>query len=189
MTTLRFGRARGRCSRSTGSTSSVRRRTASRLSSRPGACAPRSSCWTSSCRGSTVSRWPSGSPRSRSRAAGDHARARLHHQSRVLGRIPDLSAGVMPDAAADLAAGLALIAAGAVMLVQRPRRDAGWLLTLAGVTWFAGDVWTALLYAHRGPLVHALLTYPSGRTRSPLIITVVVAAYVDGLVPGLARSP
>jgi len=95
----------------------------------------------------------------------------------------------MPDAAADLAAGLALIAAGAVMLVQRPRRDAGWLLTLAGVTWFAGDVWTALLYAHRGPLVHALLTYPSGRTRSPLIITVVVAAYVDGLVPGLARSP
>ena len=85
---------------------------------------------------------------------------------------------MMPDAAADLAAGLALIAAGAVMLVQRPRRDAGWLLTLAGVTWFAGDVWTALLYAHRGPLVHALLTYPSGRTRSPLIITVVVAACI-----------
>ena len=95
----------------------------------------------------------------------------------------------MPDAAADLAAGLALIAAGAVILVQRPRRDAGWLLTLAGVTWFAGDIWTALRYAHRGPLVHALLTYPSGRTRSPLIVTVIVAAYVDGLVPGLAQSP
>ena len=95
----------------------------------------------------------------------------------------------MPDAAADLAAGLALIVAGAVLLVQRPRRDVGWLLTLAGVTWFAGDVWPALLYAHRGPLVHALLTYPSGRTRSRLIVTVVVAAYVDGLVPALARSP
>ena len=32
-----------------------------------------------------------------------------------------------------------------------------------GVTWFAGDVSSALLYAHRGPLVHLLLTYPSGR--------------------------
>jgi signal transduction histidine kinase len=46
-----------------------------------------------------------------------------------------------------------------------------------------------LVYAHRGPLVHVLLTYPSGRTQSPLIVGVIAAAYVDGLVPDLARAP
>jgi signal transduction histidine kinase len=95
----------------------------------------------------------------------------------------------LPDAAADLAAGLALIAAGTVIWVRRPRSYVGLLLALAGVTWFAGDVWSVLLYAHRGPLVHALLTYPSGRTRSPMIVAVIAAAYVDGIVPELARSP
>ena len=95
----------------------------------------------------------------------------------------------LAEAAADLAAGLALLAAGAVTWARVPRSGTGPLLALAGAAWLAGDAWSALVYAHRGPLVHALLTYPSGRTRSPLIVGVIAAAYVDGLVPNLARAP
>jgi hypothetical protein len=32
------------------------------------------------------------------------------------------------------------------------------------------------------------LTFPSGRTRSPVAIAVIAAAYVDGLIPALARD-
>ena len=95
----------------------------------------------------------------------------------------------LPEAAADLAAGLALLAAGAATWARAPRSGTGPLLALAGAAWLAGDAWSELVYAHRGPLVHVLLTYPSGRTRSPLIVAVIVAAYVDGLVPELARAP
>jgi signal transduction histidine kinase len=102
----------------------------------------------------------------------------------------ELAAGVtLAEAAADLAAGLALLVAGAAMWARAPRSATGQLLTLAGAVWLAGDAWSALVYAHRGPLVHALLTYPSGRTRSPLIVAVIVVAYFDGLVPEVARSP
>ena len=58
----------------------------------------------------------------------------------------------------------------------------------SGVAWFAGDLASGLLYAHRGPLVHLLLTYPSGRTDSRVTFVVIAAAYVDGLSPDLARS-
>ena len=95
----------------------------------------------------------------------------------------------LAEAAADLAAGLALLAAGAATWARVPRSGTGPLLALAGAAWLAGDAWSVLVYAHRGPLVHALLTYPSGRTRSPLIVGVIAAAYVDGLVPDLARAP
>jgi signal transduction histidine kinase len=80
-----------------------------------------------------------------------------------------------PGAGVDVATGLVLTAAGAVALA----RGRGPVLLVAGVAWLAGDVWSELVYAHRGPLVHVLLG------RSP----VTVAAYVDGLVPALARSP
>jgi signal transduction histidine kinase len=94
-----------------------------------------------------------------------------------------------PEAAADLAAGLALLAAGAATWARAARSRTGPLLALAGTAWLAGDVFSGLVYAHRGPLVHALLTYPSGRTRSRPTIAVIALAYVDGLVPDLARAP
>src|SRR4051794_25657681 len=94
----------------------------------------------------------------------------------------------MPEALGDLAAGLALLIGGAAVWMRGGHRDSGGLMLVAGGTWFAGDVWGALLYAHRGPLVHLLLTYPSGRTRSPLIIALIGAAYIQGLVPSAARS-
>ena len=95
----------------------------------------------------------------------------------------------LPETAADLAVGLTLLAAGVAMWVRRRSSGSGPLIALAGAAWLAGDVWSALAYAHRGALVHALLTYPSGRTRSPVIAAVIAIAYIDGLVPELARAP
>ena len=94
----------------------------------------------------------------------------------------------MPDAAGDLLAGLALLVGGAAAWAKRPGSRSGPLSVLAGVAWFAGDLTDVLLYAHRGPLVHLLLTYPSGRVDSRAGAVVIGAAYVDGLVPELARS-
>jgi signal transduction histidine kinase len=90
--------------------------------------------------------------------------------------------------AADVVAGLALLAAGIATWARASRSGTGPLLALAGVTWLAGDVWSSLAYAHRGPLVHALLTYPNGRTRSPLVVAVIAFAYVDGFIPDVARD-
>ena len=92
-------------------------------------------------------------------------------------------------AAGDLLAGLALLGGGAAMWLARPSLQAGPLAALAGGAWFAGDLEASLLYLHRGPLVHLLLTYPgSGRVRSRLVWVVIACAYVDGVVPALARS-
>ena len=72
----------------------------------------------------------------------------------------------MPEAVGDFVAGMALVGRGRRGLATRPAAGPDPLMALAGVTWFAGDLAEVLLYAHRGPLVHLLLTYPSGRVRS-----------------------
>ena len=91
--------------------------------------------------------------------------------------------------AGDLIAGLALLSAGVVAWVRARHSRTGPLLVLAGATWLAGDVSGSLVYAHRGPLVHALLTFPTGRTRSKPTVVVIALAYVDGLIPAVARDP
>jgi len=92
------------------------------------------------------------------------------------------------ERAGDLAAGLALLGGGVVAWARRPRAGAGPLLLLSGAAWFAGELWPALLFSHRGPLVHLLLTFPSGRISSRVTLVVIAAAYADGLIPGVARS-
>ena len=42
--------------------------------------------------------------------------------------------------------------------------------------------------SHRGPLVHIVLSYPSGRLRGRLAHVVVAAAYADGLIEPMARN-
>ena len=102
----------------------------------------------------------------------------------------ELTAGLTPPpAAADVAAGLVLLAAGAATWARASRSGTGPLLALGGVAWLAGDIWSSLAFAHRGPLAHVLLTYPSGRTRSPLVAAVIAFAYFDGLIPSIARDP
>jgi signal transduction histidine kinase len=89
----------------------------------------------------------------------------------------------------DVATGVTLLAAGAVTWTRARDSRTGPLLALTGAAWLAGNLTSALVYAHRGPLVHTLLTYPSGRTRSAPIVAVIAFAYLDGLVPAVARSP
>jgi signal transduction histidine kinase len=91
-------------------------------------------------------------------------------------------------AAADVLAGVALVAAGAYACGRRSSRRAGALSVLAGVLWIAGDLAAPLVYAHRGPVVHLLVGHPGARVRGRAAAGVVVAAYVDGLVPALARA-
>jgi signal transduction histidine kinase len=91
-------------------------------------------------------------------------------------------------AAADLAVGWTLIGCGLVAWERRPAMRFGALIVAAGAAWFLGTFATAALYLHRGPLVHALLSYPSGRLSRPLARVVVVAAYVDGAVEPLGGS-
>jgi signal transduction histidine kinase len=93
-----------------------------------------------------------------------------------------------PSAVADVATGFVLVAAAALACLRRPRSRIGPLIALTGATWLAGDIWSSLVYVHRGPLTHALLTHPSGRTRSPFVVAVIALAYIDGLIPALARS-
>jgi signal transduction histidine kinase len=74
-----------------------------------------------------------------------------------------------------VATGIVLATAGLVAY----RHARGPLLLVTAAAWLAGDVSSQLLALHRGPLVHALLG------RNP----VTIAAYVDGAIAPLARSP
>ncbi|MGN6431526.1 MAG: sensor histidine kinase [Gaiellaceae bacterium] len=91
-------------------------------------------------------------------------------------------------AVADFAAGFLLIVAGSVAWDRRGESRVGALMTLAGFSWFLGNVGGAAVYFHRGPLVHLVLSYPSGRLRGNVARVVVVAAYVDALVQPLASN-
>ena len=90
--------------------------------------------------------------------------------------------------AVDLSVGGLLVAGGVVASVKRPGSAAGPLLAAVGATWFAGSIWPALEFLHRGPLFHLVATYPSGRLAIPgagirgwIRATLVVAAYASNL--------
>ena len=91
-------------------------------------------------------------------------------------------------AVADLAVGWILIGCGLVAWDRRPESRVGALMSLAGFTWFLGTAFEPALYLHRGPLVHLLLSYPTGRLPTRLARAVVIAAYVDGAIVPLARN-
>ena len=91
-------------------------------------------------------------------------------------------------ASADLAVGCILIAGGVVAWDRRPESRIGVLMSLAGFTWFLGTLFEPALFLHRGPLVHVLLSYPTGRLPTRLARAVVAVAYVDGAIEPLARS-
>ena len=97
--------------------------------------------------------------------------------------------GELDAAVADLVAGWALLGCGLVAWKRRPESRVGALMVAVGFAWFLGGFLPAALYLHRGPLVHLLLSYPSGRLRRRTDRLVVAAAYVDGAIEPLARSP
>jgi signal transduction histidine kinase len=99
----------------------------------------------------------------------------------------------------DLIVGWFVIGCGLITM-RRPRdRRVGGLIAATGFTWFLGNFasvdnelisWAAaaVVYLHRGPLFHLLLTYPSGRATSRITRGVVVVGYVAALIPALWRN-
>jgi signal transduction histidine kinase len=91
-------------------------------------------------------------------------------------------------AAADFAAGALLIGSGALAWDRRGGSRVGPLMMLAGLSWFLGNFGGPAVYFHRGPLVHLVLSYPSGRVRGRFAQAVVAAAYADAIIEPLASS-
>lgn len=98
-------------------------------------------------------------------------------------------------------AGLGLIAAGLLMTARRSSAASAELALAAGLAWFAAAwiAWqegpplarstAALLAAFMFPLVaHLVLSYPTGRLRSPPARAVVAAAYVEACVVAAALA-
>jgi signal transduction histidine kinase len=85
--------------------------------------------------------------------------------------------------APDLAVGLAFLGAGAYARLRD--RGTGTLLMATGFSWFVGNFvgWAQL--AHRGPLVHAVGTYPGWRPRRWFGAVLVALGYTTAVVaPG-----
>jgi signal transduction histidine kinase len=104
-------------------------------------------------------------------------------------------------AIADLVVGLVFVGCGAIAWTRRPESRFGLLLTLAGIAWFLGtfagsgnsgyaEFGALFLTLHRGLLVHALVSYPSGRLerwteRATVAVAYVLSAIADvGVTPG-----
>jgi hypothetical protein len=103
-------------------------------------------------------------------------------------------------AAADLVVGAVLIACGWTCWSRRPESRVGPLLAAAGFAWFLGTFATSTLESaadfgalfvtlHRGPLVHALIAYPTGRCSNRRERIVVAAGYASAVVADVGESP
>src|SRR5215210_1998211 len=99
--------------------------------------------------------------------------------------LPGMTGGA---AAADLVAGATILCAGVVGWRFRSDSLIGPLVAAAGAAWFAGTLATAgsgfvasvgalAVTLHRGPFIHAVLAYPSGRLRGRTERAIVVFGY------------
>lgn len=104
----------------------------------------------------------------------------------------------LDTSAADLATGLTIFACGLWGALRRPAELRWLLLAVAGIAWFAGNfadagstvissIGAALLYLHRGPLVHAAVAGSWPRHR-PIVVLAVVAGYAAALTTGTPNS-
>jgi signal transduction histidine kinase len=110
-----------------------------------------------------------------------------------------LTAGEIRLAVADFAVGLVFVVCGLVIWARRGNRT-GPLFVTAGVFWFLGtfaasgdsgyaDFGAIFVTLHRGPLVHALLSYPSGRLERRMERVAVTIAYVLSAIPDIGQTP
>jgi signal transduction histidine kinase len=99
----------------------------------------------------------------------------------------------------DLVTGWALIACGLVAWSRHPGNRSGALTAATGFSWFFGNFATTgiapvdwlgahALFVYRGPLIHLLVTYPSGRLSSRLDRAAVVLGYAAAFVTPVGRS-
>jgi signal transduction histidine kinase len=101
-----------------------------------------------------------------------------------------IAAEVVSDAAlgpsvVDLVTGWTILGCGLWGWMQWPDERSWSLMVAAGFAWFAGNFAAVdvLRYAHRGPLVHAVVT--GSRTRSRLTFAPVVLGYADVFASGV----
>ena len=99
----------------------------------------------------------------------------------------------------DLAAGWWMIACGLVASARGTGSRVGVLITASGFLWFAGNFTDSrvgfvaamsaqVIYLYRGPLLQALLAFPSGRPRGVWGWSSVAVAYATAAVPGIWQS-
>jgi signal transduction histidine kinase len=99
----------------------------------------------------------------------------------------------------DLAVGWVFMVCGLIAAARRPESRIGLLMAATGFSWFFGNfggvglsplAWLAAqtLYLHRGPLVHLVLTYPTGRHSSWLVRGAVAVGYAAAIVTPVWRS-
>jgi hypothetical protein len=82
--------------------------------------------------------------------------------------------------AGDLLVGTVWIGVSAALWQEERARGMAVLSAGFAATWLAGSIEPALVVLHRGPLMHLVLAYPSGRVDSSAGRLVVAAAYVQG---------
>jgi signal transduction histidine kinase len=95
----------------------------------------------------------------------------------------------------DLVTGWVLIGCGLVAWDRRGESATGPLLAATGFAWFLGNFaavggfvgWVGQqgLYLHRGPLFHAVIAYPTGRSSSQIARGAVVLFYGVSVVPAI----
>src|SRR4051812_5073990 len=88
----------------------------------------------------------------------------------------------------DLVVGWTLAGCGLVAWSRRSESRVGLLLTAAGFAWFVPNFGGALPFLHRGPLVHALVGYPSGRVSSRVAGAAVAVGYAAAIGTPIWRS-
>jgi signal transduction histidine kinase len=96
--------------------------------------------------------------------------------------------GSLPLSLVDGVVGITAFAAAAAVLAHRRSGRMALLLAATGIAWLAGTVVPQLVFAHRGPLTHLCLSYPTGRLRRSLDVLIGVI-YVTMLLPVLAGNP
>ena len=102
-------------------------------------------------------------------------------------------------AVADFVVGLALVVCGVAAWFWRSGSRIGPLLVAAGFAWFLGtfagssidaaaEVGAVFVTLHRGPLVHAVLSYPTGRLGGRAERLVVAISYVAAAIPDVGEN-
>src|SRR3954449_13362455 len=89
---------------------------------------------------------------------------------------------------ADLGTGAALLGIGAIASSQRRGRATGVLLVATGAAWLAGSAVDALVFLHRGPLFHLLLSYSRLGIDSRPRQAIAAAGYATAVVEPLGAS-
>jgi signal transduction histidine kinase len=99
----------------------------------------------------------------------------------------------------DVAVGWVFIGCGLTGRARRPESATGFLMVATGFTWFLGNfasvglapvAWVAAhaVYLHRGPLVHCVLSFPTGRMSSRLQRAMVALGYATAAFTPLGRT-